>query len=86
MTQLHPHEADSPAARKAGNPIRSAHTILALAASALLASAAHADPISGIGWNQVFSDDFNGTAVDETLWTYRTVSSQRSHVDRTPVP
>jgi beta-glucanase (GH16 family) len=82
MTQFHPHEADSPAARKAGNPIRSAHTILALAASALLASAAHADPIGGIGWNQVFNDDFNGTAVDETLWTYRT--DVKSHSTQLP--
>ena len=43
----------------------------ALATLALIPLTASADP-AGTGWNLVFSDDFNGTAVDTTKWTYRT--------------
>ncbi len=39
---------------------------------ALPVPAAHADPIGGTGWSVVFSDDFNGTAVDTSKWNFRT--------------
>ncbi|WP_020518926.1 glycoside hydrolase family 16 protein [Catelliglobosispora koreensis] len=49
-----------------------------LAASALIALIAlpavpaQADPVGGTGWNLVFVDDFNGTAVDTAKWNFRT--------------
>ena len=43
----------------------------ALATLALIPPTAFADP-TGTGWNLAFSEDFDGTSVDTTKWTYRT--------------
>lgn len=46
-------------------------TALALAAAAVTAVPAAADPPTS-GYTLVFSDEFNGSAVDTSLWNYRT--------------
>jgi beta-glucanase (GH16 family) len=55
--------------------MRRLFTAAAVSAALLIVApvpAAQADPVTGIGWTLVFSDDFNGSTVDTAKWNFRT--------------
>jgi len=59
-------------------------TVVALAAWTILAPTAHADPPSGIpvkGYELVWADEFDGTALDMSKWSYRGLGPRKGGVN-----